>query len=135
MGIAIRLDRPEGRQPNDPEPSWSYLGFAAFRRRLAADAGFDLDTMSGFKPRDADADWVGRDWSEVDTGLEPLLNHSDCDGELTPEQAAVLAPALDAALDRFDPGDWVQSYDLEHGRELVQLLRIAAAQQITVQFR
>ena len=35
-----------------------------------------------------------RSWDEVTTDLKPLLDHSDCDGEMTPEECAQVFPRL-----------------------------------------
>ncbi|MHC5699884.1 hypothetical protein OTC26_000250 [Streptomyces tirandamycinicus] len=58
---------------SSPDVSWSYSGFAAFRRRLAETEGFVLCEMRGFGGR--------RPWSEVSTALEPLLDHPDDGGD------------------------------------------------------
>lgn len=72
---------------SSPDVSWSYSGFAAFRRRLAQSAGFALSEMWGFGG--------DRPWSEVSTVLEPLLNHPDDGGDdLTPADCAVVLPRL-----------------------------------------
>lgn len=74
---------------------WSYTGFGAFRRALALFEGFDLDEMSGFGG--------DRDWSTVNTDLAPLLNHSDCDGEMTPAECRQVAPRLRQVIDELWP--------------------------------
>jgi hypothetical protein len=71
---------------NNSDAHWSYTGFGRFRERLAEHEGFDLDQMAGFGGE--------RDWSTVATDLKPLLHHSDCDGELTPEECALVGPRL-----------------------------------------
>lgn len=63
-----------------------YVNFNHFRRAIAAVEGFDLDSMVGYGGEVA--------WSIVDTPLEPLLNHSDCDGELTSEACKALWPEM-----------------------------------------
>ena len=71
---------------NNSDARWSYSGFNRFRRRLAEHEGFNLDQMQGFNGK--------RDWDEITTDLKPLLNHSDCDGELTPEECKQVGPRL-----------------------------------------
>jgi hypothetical protein len=66
--------------------SWSYGGFHAARVKLADAVGFRLEEMVGFGG--------DRDWSAIDSPLVPLLNHSDCDGELSVEECKTVAPAL-----------------------------------------
>ncbi len=76
---------------------WSYIGFGDFRRALALFEGFELDDMEGFGG--------DRDWSTVDTDLAPLLNHSDCDGELAPEECRRVAPRLRVVIDELWPAE------------------------------
>lgn len=85
---------------------WSYGGFHHFRERLATIEGFTLDEMSGFAPFDAPQDWTGRSWDDVDTPLKPLLNHSDCDGELTPQECAEVLPRLREVVSRWPIADY-----------------------------
>jgi len=66
----------------------SYSGFMEFRKTLARDCdGIDLELMEGFIVG-------GKLWSSVDSDLEPLLNHSDCEGEISPNQAVTLLNGL-----------------------------------------
>ncbi|MEU0665710.1 hypothetical protein ABZ508_26490 [Streptomyces lavendulocolor] len=76
---------------------WSYTGFGRFRQALALHEGFELKTMVGYGG--------DREWSTVDTPLKPLLDHSDCDGELTPEDCATVAPRLREVVDFLWPAD------------------------------
>ena len=57
----------------------SYSGFGLFRDVLAVEEDIVLDEMYGFGGT--------RQWASVETPLEPLLNHSDCDGEIYDWQA------------------------------------------------
>jgi hypothetical protein len=130
MGLDLRVGREEGRLPNDPWPQWSYMGFGQFRRRLAQHIGIDLDQMRGFGGEG--------DWDTVPSPLRHLLDHSDCNGELTPDQAAELAPALRQALEVIgrdaDPDDLAWDYDRRAGAELVQLLELCAKERLPVEF-
>lgn len=74
---------------------WSYIGFGAFRRALALFEGFELDDMDGFGG--------DRDWSTVDTDLAPLLNHSGCDGEMSPDDCRRVALRLRVVIDELWP--------------------------------
>ncbi|MFJ2004741.1 hypothetical protein [Streptomyces chartreusis] len=85
------------------EAQWAYSGFSRFRRALAHHEGIDLDVMHGFE-------WYGDDrprvsWDDVTTPLKPLLNHSDCDGELTPEECRQVAPRLREVVNAVWPED------------------------------
>jgi hypothetical protein len=65
---------------------WSYGGFNRFRSRVASMAGFDLGDMIGFGGSTS--------WDAVTDAIKDLLDHSDCVGELTPEQCKTIAPRL-----------------------------------------
>lgn len=60
----------------------SYGGFGQFRRILAKSVGIDLDEMKGYGGTRAWNNWIP---------FVELLNHSDCDGELTYDERIALA--------------------------------------------
>jgi hypothetical protein len=70
-----------------------------FRRALAREIGMDLDKMEG---------WVegggGLPWDNVVDPIKDLLDHSDCDGHLTPKQCRVIAPRLRKLTAHWQPG-------------------------------
>lgn len=131
MGLDLRAGREEGRLGTDPWPQWSYGGFGQFRRRLARHIGLDLEQMHGFGGEG--------DWAAVASPLRHLLDHADDRGELTPKQAAELAPVLRQALEEIgrgvEPGEDVRwDYDRRAGAELVQLLELCAREDLPVEF-
>ncbi len=76
-----------------------------------------------------------------DARLVPLLRHSDCDGEIPPEQCGPIADALEALLPRLDPSpepDRPQRADYDGSRAATQRfiagLRKAAAAGEPVRF-
>lgn len=106
---------------------WSYGGFHRFRDRLAATIGVTLEDMRGFS-----GDKVPViEWEDVDSGLVPLLHHSDCDGELSPEDCKTVFPALRKAIAGWTDGD----YDKEAGYKLASMMERAAAENLTLLFR
>jgi len=67
----------------------SYSGFAEFRAVLAKHAlNIELDSMEGFGKNGVNS------WDTIKSGLKILLDHSDCDGEIYPNQAKELLSAL-----------------------------------------
>ena len=89
---------------------WGYIGFYHFRKRLAAAENITLDRMDGFEDMDYARDprlpsLIPRSWDEVDTPIKDLLNHSDCEVELTPEQLVVIAPRLEEIVSVWPPDD------------------------------
>ena len=103
---------------------WSYSGFNRFRRAIAAHEGIDLDAMRGFGG--------DHDWSTATTPLKPLLNHSDCDGELTPQECRQVAPRLRVVVTALwpDPND----YDRHAGLALADGMDTAAAADQPLEF-
>lgn len=109
------------------EAHWSYGGFARFRERLAAAEGIDLPRMVGFCDKygrhdDGSECLATTRWDTVKSDLVPLLNHSDCDGELTPQECARVWPRLQEILLTFAPDD----YDRREGLVLVREMQDAA---------
>ena len=84
MGLDFCIGTPEKMRHVDAR--WSYSGFHRFRARLAGAIGVKLESMRGFGRGE-----FARPWSEIDDGLVPLLRHSDCEGEMTPEECATVA--------------------------------------------
>ncbi|MNS40516.1 hypothetical protein D3C72_728320 [compost metagenome] len=44
-------------------------------------------------------------WSAVKDDIVPLLNHSDCDGELTPDECRKVGPRLIELVSQWDDDD------------------------------
>lgn len=72
--------------------SISYGGFHSFRIALAATIGVDLVYANGY----------GGTEPLPEHPLTTLLDHSDCEGELSSEECSTLWPALLAAADAID---------------------------------
>jgi len=67
---------------------WSYSGFLSFRKELAEQIGIDLMAMPGFSHLPTG------NWDDVDDPITLLVNHSDCDGKLSPVECLAVAPRL-----------------------------------------
>jgi hypothetical protein len=98
------------------EAHWSYFGFNNFRRKLALEIGVCLDLMEYFwVPGYSNSSFeicknmVGMEtvnkyfswlppspmkWKNIKDPIVDLLNHSDCDGSLTPSQCRKIAPRI-----------------------------------------
>ncbi len=102
---------------------WAYSGFGRFRDALAKHEGFNLDDMVGFGG--------DRAWDTVTTALKPLLDHSDCDGEISPEDCATVAPRLREVIDAIWPEGVIEpgrgAYDRSTGLLLAEGMEAAAA--------
>lgn len=106
---------------------WSYSGFNRFRERLAAEVGVHLMGMEGFR-RDGQP---GESWSKVKDPIKPLLNHPDCDGEMTPKQCEQVAPRLKELVKDWPDGD----YDKEQATILAESMEYCAMEEERLVFR
>ncbi|MER6835378.1 hypothetical protein ABT320_15600 [Streptomyces cellulosae] len=125
MGLVLF---PDDGDVTSPDVDWTYSGFAMFRRWLAQIEGFALNDMDGFCGE--------RQWSSVHTTLEPLLNHPDDHGELTPAQCATILPRLEEIRDHHvadgcDPD--IRQHAKDIGR-LVTVLRMCVAKDLDLCF-
>lgn len=114
---------------SSPDVSWSYSGFAAFRRRLAEAEGFVLSEMRGFGGE--------RPWSEVSTALEPLLDHPDAGGDdLSPDECASILVRLEAITDRWsrEGNDQLPRQHIEDARQLAGVLRLCIEKDVPLAF-
>ncbi len=92
---------------------WSYSGFNNFRRRLATQIGITLDAMQCFGGTIP--------WRTVKDPIVPFLNHSDCEGTMTPEAMKKVAPRIKALVK-----DWPEDHDKQNGLELAaDMLRLS----------
>jgi hypothetical protein len=123
MGIDFAYIKRE-RLPIGTRPHWSYSGFSHFRTRLAEAVGIELDQMDGFK-----AD--GREWTEFASDpIVKLLNHSDCDGQLTCEECRAIAPRLRELIAKWSDDD----YDKDHASKLASMMEQCAANEWDLEF-
>jgi hypothetical protein len=116
------------------EAHWAYTSFSRFRRALATFEGIDIDAMRGFTQG-------GKPWESVTTPLKPLLDHSDCDGDLSPEECATVAPRLRQVIDEIWPAatsTWEQnpeaSIHRSNGLLLAEGMEAAAASSEPLEF-
>jgi len=77
---------------------WAYSGFNRFRDRLTKELGFSLKDMEGFGGN--------KSWDKIKDPILPLLNHSDCDGNLTPEECKEVAPRLRELVQNWHEDDF-----------------------------
>jgi hypothetical protein len=106
------------------EARWAYSGFFRFRLRLAKEIGFneyeEIKTIDD--PR----------YSKISKDpILPLLAHSDCDGDLGPEECKKVAPRLREIVSKWPDDD----YDKEQALELADGMDAAAASSEPLKFR
>lgn len=97
--------------PYSDRPHWSYGGFSSFRERLAAGIGIDLVRMRGYGAADA------LSWDKIADPIAPLLNHSDCEGDLSAEQCRIVSPRLRELVQ-----DWPDDYDKQNALLLADMM-------------
>ncbi|MFH8474569.1 hypothetical protein [Streptomyces sp. NPDC018000] len=126
MGLVLF---PGDGENSSPDVSWSYSGFAAFRRRLAETEGFVLSEMWGFGGE--------RPWSDVSTALEPLLDHLDDSGDdLSPADCRSILLRLEAITDQWarEGGDQLLQQHIEDARQLAGVLRLCIEKNVPLAF-
>jgi hypothetical protein len=116
--------------------SWSYSGFNRFRTKLAKEIGIDLYKMEGFielgvvKP-------FSISWKLVNDPIVPLLNHSDCEGCLTPDECAQVAPRLRDLIQNW-PNDIEnnidESYDTHMALKLIEGMYYCSLNNVNLYF-
>lgn len=124
MGLDIILREDPGRY----HVRFGYCDFNEYRRFLASLIGINLDEMWGYGGT--------KSWGPYrDDPLTVLLDHSDCDGEIEPEDAEPLADRLKELIDHFDESDKVHQYWKTQTEKLIKILRRAAETGEQVLFR
>ena len=117
MGLVIE---PGGAQ-------WSYSGFGAFRRALAAEEGVDLAQMVGFG---GEREWRTSTDQNI-TPLAPLLNHSDCDGYLHYWECEEVLPRLELIIGRWEH----MSYEPNRAHHIEQAQLLAEGMRHSLEHR
>ena len=103
--------------------SWSCTGFNRFRSRLADLIGISLDEIAGYGGN--------KTFEGEEDPIVPLLDHSDCDGDLSPEECAKIAPRLKEMIGilskRAESGEsYEYEYDIIVGMRLAEGMAEAA---------
>jgi hypothetical protein len=108
------------------EAQWSYSGFREFRNKIAKVAGINLEDMLGFHGC--------KGWSSVEDDIALLLNHSDCDGILTPEQCKKINPRLSELLNKLpEDSHWID-HDKRCGKILAEDMKECVEKNIDLVF-
>jgi hypothetical protein len=96
---------------------WAYSGFNRFRNRLTEQVfGFTYDAL-------LESGIGSKMWAQVaEHPLYPLLNHSDCDGDLSPEDCHKVGMALRGIVAAWDDDD----YDKEQALRLASMMEMCA---------
>lgn len=102
-----------------------YSSFQRWRREIAELAGLPpLDQMDGF------CSGTGISWKGIKTPLVYLLNHSDCDGQISAKRCAKIADELEALLPKMKDLDTI-----EKTQQFIEGCRLAASKNEPLLFR
>ena len=107
---------------------WAYSGFMRFRTRIAATLGINLESMEGFA-RDLRPNQSPVPWDTVDDDIKILLYHSDCDGDLSPDECRKIAPRL-----REIVSPWPDDHDKQQALLLADGMDRAAKKKEALRF-
>lgn len=91
---------------------WSYSGFMRFRERLAKKLGFNLREMKGF-------DLGDKSWAEVKSPLKYFLNHSDCEGQISPQRCRLIAKEIEKIITDWPKDD----FDKQEAQLLIENMK------------
>ena len=105
---------------------WSYSGFNRFRTKLASQIGINLNAMEGFKEGGG-----GMPWSKVEDNIVLLLQHSDCDGELTVKECKRVWPRLEELIKYWEEND----YDKINALRLIEDMKGTIKKKEPLEFR
>lgn len=122
MGISFRASG------KSIDASWSYSGFSSFRSRLAEKIGIDLNSMEGFGRFDKSP---RKSWDTINDPIKPFLNHSDCDGELSPEECKSIASRLRELVKAWHEDD----YDKVNALKLADAMDLCVQEGVCLEFR
>ena len=89
---------------NHSEAHWSYGGFMKFRKRLAR-----LDGLGDLM----DYDGYGGTKEFPDIPMRDFYDHSDCDGELTPDQMRIILPRFRELIKMMEEENIEDDWDVE----------------------
>lgn len=89
--------------------SGEYSSFNHFRRWLGKQIGIDLNEYIGYS-----SDTATKNLADIDHLLMDLFNHSDCDGELTPEQCKLIAEGLQEIINKIDLSSFINDPELSY---------------------
>lgn len=102
---------------------WAYSGFMRFRNKLAEALGYVVPLSTMYDD--------GSYTCMVNEPIWPLINHSDCEGELTVEEMQQIIPQLEDIINRWDDDD----YDKSHGLDLVESMQEAINENESLEFK
>ena len=102
---------------------WSYTGFHQFRCDLAEAIGFNYNVLL-----------KTQEWPPGEP-LVALLRHSDCEGKLTWEECASIAPRLREVIEPWGDGEDCYNPNFHNGVLLAEAMEVCAREKGDLEFR
>lgn len=104
------------------EAHWAYSGFMRFRGMLATSLGYARPLHEMYD----DGSYVCMEQEAI----YPLINHSDCDGDLIVEEMNQILPQLKTIIAEWDDND----FDKQRGLDLIEGMELAVSEGVTFVF-
>lgn len=108
-----------------------YSAFHRMRIQLAEAIGINLMEMQGFAEDENGRVTGGRSWDEVEDDIVFLLNHSDCDGELSDYECARIYPRLRELANIIE---WQDPIDKENALALADAMEECVKEGCSLEF-
>ena len=105
-----------------------YMRFNRFRYALARQIGIDLNDYIGYGSKGF------KDLESIEHDLNPLFNHSDCDGELNPLEAEKIANGLDSILETLKSDELADENFKDQITQFRDGCRLAVSKGETIEF-
>lgn len=107
---------------------WSYSGFSIFRRRICWHIGI-IGSLLEDMYEDGSYKFL------INDDIYPLIDHSDCDGELTIQEMKQIIPRLQNIIDEWrKDADWAVEYDIINSEYLINGMHNAIKAGESIQF-
>lgn len=103
-----------------------YSSFNRFRTMIAEKIGIKLEDMEGFGGN--------KSFSEVNHPIVPLLDHSDCDGELSVEECKSIVEGIDLILSDFNVKTDEDVYFVRYMKQFSDGCKLAISRNENIQF-
>lgn len=110
------------------EAHWAYSGFMRFRALLAETLGYKTPLMEMYDNNTYDVMEKEPIW--------PLINHSDCDGDLTVKEMKQILPQLISIVNIWEeqPDDSAGKFEIERTNAFIDGMEEAVAANETFEF-
>jgi hypothetical protein len=104
------------------DAGWAYSGFMRFRNKLYNSAGYMGNLSEAYNN--------GSYMQMKDDDLFPFINHSDCDGHLTPAEMQKIIPRMKAIINNWPDND----YDKQKAILLIEGMELALSKNENLEF-